>query len=268
MASTTQGTTTPVNLHPLSPDHPSSSRSTGRRSHGRANPGSDSQGSTETWSSASSWNGSVRSNHGKRKLEWVSPPSIFVEQHQHQHQHQHQTTTQTQSPDELSPLYTHLGAADDHTDVVDPVSARVLSTKWHECSDDAIRSTVSTVSTLLREGEGEYEDPLDHSYHATLRILSAAYHRLASAREELEESRKLLREKEGAMKKRTEALLGELSMRPSEQDVARRIFQSIFTDDDEVLHDVRRKQSVAVRVFFCVYFALMGCRQSSRLQSL
>ena len=269
MASTTQGTATPVHSHPLSPDHPSSSRP--KRSHGRANPSGDSQGSTQTRSSASSWNGSVRSSHGKRKLEWVSPPSIFVDQHQHQHQATTQTQTTTQSPDELSPLYTHLGLADDHSDVADPVSARVLSTKWHECSDDAIRSTVST---LLREGEGEYEDPraleleLDHPYHAALRILSAAYHRLASAREELEESRKLLREKEGAMKKRAEALLGELSMRPSEQDVARRIFQSIFTDDDEVLHDVKRKQSVAVRVFFCVYFALMGCGHSSRLQSL
>ncbi|KAM6503983.1 hypothetical protein JOM56_000926 [Amanita muscaria] len=93
---------------------------------------------------------------------------------------------------------------------------------------------VPTPSVLV-SSEDEEKDPvsargnsevLDHPYHTALRVLSAAYHKLASAREELEENRRLLREKEGALKKRTQALVDEL--KPSEQEVARRILQSIF----------------------------------------
>ncbi|KAM6503931.1 hypothetical protein JOM56_000921 [Amanita muscaria] len=54
--------------------------------------------------------------------------------------------------------------------------------------------------------------------HPSLCVLSAAYHKLASAREELEENSK----------------------------VARRIIQSIFTDGGEEQHDVRRDQGVLV----------------------
>lgn len=210
---TTQGTSTPVYSHPLSPDDPSPSRT--RRT--RVNPGELLPVGTQP---SSSTTGSVR-GLGKRGI--VEPPPLDLSEHAHspsEEDSRHTTTTTT----------TLAGG--------DSISSRVLETKWHECSDDLIDSTVSTLIT------SEDSQP----YHVALRILSAAYHKLASAREELEESRRLLREKEGALKKRSKALLGELGGKPSEQEVARRVFQTIFTDDDEVLHDVKRKQSVVVRV--------------------
>ncbi|KAK2467249.1 hypothetical protein APHAL10511_000798 [Amanita phalloides] len=148
----------------------------------------------------------------------------------HPSHHEAPGTPDLRRPPEDIRQESHAGATTDALSL----SARVLMTKWHECSDDAIQSTVSTLTLG--------DQPIDYPYHAVLRILSAAYHRLASAREELEESRRLLREKEGALGKRTNALLSEL--KTSEQEVARKIYQSIFTDDDEMRRDVKRKQSV------------------------
>ncbi|KIL59002.1 hypothetical protein M378DRAFT_85653 [Amanita muscaria Koide BX008] len=206
-SSTTQGTTR-VHSHPLSPGEQPSARTRRSRAAQDAHTApqtprlstSSSYFSLRTKlesssSSTGNWDGSVR-GYGK-----LPTPSVLLS-----------------SEDEEK----------------DPVSARVLSTQWHECSDDAIQSAVSTL--------GGNSEVLDHPYHTALRVLSAAYHKLASAREELEENRRLLREKEGALKKRTQALVDEL--KPSEQEVARRILQSIFPDDDEEQHDVRRKQGV------------------------
>lgn len=61
---------------------------------------------------------------------------------------------------------------------------------------------------------------------------------------ELEESRRVLQEKEIARKHRAEVLMTELQ--PSERDIARRVIQSIFTDDDEDRHQVRRQHSLMV----------------------
>ena len=125
-------------------------------------------------------------------------------------------------------------------DGVDPtVSAQVLATKWHTYSDEAIQATISQL--------GASDSPADkssHPYHTALRVLSSAVNNLSRARLELEETRKALREKEVAKKKRADALLRELQ--PSEQEVARRVIQSLFTDDDENGHRVRRKLSVLV----------------------
>ncbi|KAF8629644.1 hypothetical protein AX15_003375 [Amanita polypyramis BW_CC] len=210
MSSTTQGATTmPVDFHPLSPDNPPSSRT--RRSRGTLNddaagaqtPGYSllrAQLKSSASTSTGNWGDDV---HGHDR----TPPVVV-----------------------LSEEGQHAGDS-----AQEPLSARVLTTKWHECSDDAIESSISTLG-------GASSEVFDHPYYTVLRILSAAYHRLASVREELEENRRLLREKEGALQDRTRALLGEL--KPSEQDVARRILQSIFTDDDEAQHDVKRGQSV------------------------
>jgi hypothetical protein len=64
----------------------------------------------------------------------------------------------------------------------------------------------------------------------------------------LEDARKVLYEKELARRKRADELLKELE--PSEKVIARRLIQSLFTDDDENEHNVRRKQSVMVRPLF------------------
>ncbi|KAF8344718.1 GTPase activating rab protein [Amanita rubescens] len=224
---TTQGTTTtPVYSHPLSPDGPSSSRTRRTRANlGELPVGTPSSSTSTSTSTTGHWNGSLR-GLGKRGIR--EPPPSDSSEHIHD----------PHAPGEDStPRHTSLGTLGGG----DSLSTRVLETKWHECSDDVIDSTISTLNLINSDEDGHHHD---HPYHSALRILSAAYHKLAIAREELEESRRILREKEGALKKRTKALLGELAGKPSEQEVARRVFQTIFTDDDEVLHDVKRKQSV------------------------
>lgn len=122
------------------------------------------------------------------------------------------------------------------------VIGQVMATKWHEYSDEAIQSTISSISIT--------DSPADissHPYHTALRILSSALHNLSRVRSELEESRKLLLEKEIARRSRADDLIRELQS--SEQDVARRVIQSIFTDDDENQHRIQRKHSVMVRFF-------------------
>lgn len=111
------------------------------------------------------------------------------------------------------------------------LKTQILNTRWHECSDEAIQSAISTLGA--------------HPYHTALRVLSSAVHNLTRARVELEENRKFFQEKELAQCTRAERLLSEL--RPSEQDIARRVFQSIFTDDNEDLHNVQRRQGSMVR---------------------
>ena len=127
--------------------------------------------------------------------------------------------------------------------VAPAVASQVLSTKWHTFSDEAIQTTISKFSAS--------EPPVDtsnHPYHTTLRILSSAVHNLSRLRLEMEDARKVLYEKELARRKRADELLKELE--PSEQEVARRLIQSLFTDDDENEHNVQRKQSVLVRPSF------------------
>ncbi|KAG5650789.1 hypothetical protein H0H81_011040, partial [Sphagnurus paluster] len=116
------------------------------------------------------------------------------------------------------------------------VTTQVLTTKWHECSDDAIQSAISNISV-----SDSPADVSSHPYHTALRVLSSALHNLSRVRVELEENRKVLQEKEIARRERADALLKELPS--SEQDVARRVIQSIFTDPSESHHMVRRQQS-------------------------
>ena len=127
--------------------------------------------------------------------------------------------------------------------VAPSVTSQILTTKWHTYSDEAIQTPISKFSAS--------ESPADapnYPYHTTLRILSSAVHNLSRVRLELEDTRKVLYEKELARRKRADELLKELE--PSEQDVAKRFIQSLFTDDDENEHNVQRKQSVMVRPSF------------------
>ncbi|KAK7055916.1 GTPase activating rab protein [Favolaschia claudopus] len=118
------------------------------------------------------------------------------------------------------------------------LKAQILDTKWHECSDDDIQSAIS--------GLGVPQSPAEapgHPYHSALRVLSQALHNLAQARMELELGRQALQEKEAARRTRAEALMNELQL-VSEREIARRVIQSIFTDDNEEDHHVRRQQSL------------------------
>ncbi|KAJ7692151.1 rab-GTPase-TBC domain-containing protein [Mycena rosella] len=124
------------------------------------------------------------------------------------------------------------------TNDVDPVlKAQVFDTRWHECSDEAIQTAIS--------GLGVAQSPAEvasHPYHSALRVLSQALHNLSQARVELEQGRKALQEKEVARRARAEALMNGLQL-VSEREIARRVIQSIFTDDDEREFHVRKQSS-------------------------
>ena len=116
-------------------------------------------------------------------------------------------------------------------------SQKVLTTKWHEYSNADIDSALSSFGSI----EAGYSDqPL----HETIRTLSSAVHRLSAARAELEESRRALLQKEASRRARADQLMKELP--PSDRELARRVIQSIFPDDDEDGHSVRRKFSASV----------------------
>ncbi|KAF8149027.1 rab-GTPase-TBC domain-containing protein [Crassisporium funariophilum] len=245
---------TPVHSHPLSPDE---IPSRGRRSRGAHS--SETRPTTiagnyftlkakleQDTSDAPNWDGSVRGygKVGKRKSFEVSadqrpsstslavmwdkpsrPTPLFVVGSPHD-----------RSMDQPNPEVVITG--DFEVDGVEAaVTGQVLATKWHSYSDEAIQNTISKFS----RSESPADAP-NHPYHTALRVLSSAVHNLTRVRLELEDARKVLIEKEVARSKRAEELLKELQ--PSEQDIARRVIQSLFTDDDENEHHVRRKQSV------------------------
>ena len=128
------------------------------------------------------------------------------------------------------------------------ISAQILATKWHEYSDEAIQAAISNLSV-----SDSPADVSSHPYHSTLRVLSSALHSLSCARIELEQNRRVLSEKELARRERADALMKELQ--PSEQEIAKRVIQAIFTDADEAQHEVQRQQSFAVRFSLPCYKA-------------
>lgn len=114
-------------------------------------------------------------------------------------------------------------------------TSRILTAPWHEYSDDAIRAAASTFA----DGS-HHEASSTEPYFAIMRVLSYAVHNLTRARRQLEESRRILLEKEAARKERVNQLLRELQ--PSEKEVANRVLQSLFPNDDEGTHQVHRIQ--------------------------
>jgi len=120
--------------------------------------------------------------------------------------------------------------------------AHVLNTKWHKCSNDAIEDAISMMISME-----ESDSVVNHSYFTALRILSSAYSSMVHAWHDSQEYRRLVLEKETARKQRADDLLCELQ--PSEMEVARRVIQSIFTNDDEHSYGVQRQQSN--RVCYC-----------------
>jgi small G protein signaling modulator 3 len=119
-------------------------------------------------------------------------------------------------------------------------ASRILSNPWHDYSDEAIQSAISSISVT--------ESPAfvsTHPYHTSLRVLSSAVHNLTKIRREMGESLRVIQEKERARRQRAEELMKELQA--SERDIAHRVMQSLFTDDDEGMHSVERSQSQMVR---------------------
>jgi small G protein signaling modulator 3 len=118
--------------------------------------------------------------------------------------------------------------------------SHILSNQWHDYSDEAIQSAISSIT--VSESPASVSS---HPYHAALRVLSSAVHNLTKVRREMEETQRAIQEKERARRQRGEELMKELL--PSERDIAGRVMQSLFTDDDEGMHKVERNQSHAVR---------------------
>ena len=258
-SSSTLAATTPTHLsHPLSTE-PTPGSSKSRRSRGRQ--GSDAsrtasgyftlksqlQPDDATPTDGATWDGSVR-GFGSRNVERLGgrdrdmpvpsisslwdrstsrqAPTILVEQPDSSH------PDAVKLPRKSIPFQLHkeyLGLDKDAT-------SEVLTTRWHRQSDQAIQSAISKL---------DFHDPSSdtarHPYHAALRILSSALSNMRKGYKALEDDRALLQEKEAARKARADQLLRELP--PSERDVARRILQSLFPDDDEHVHQIQRRQS-------------------------
>ncbi|KAH9481920.1 TBC domain-containing protein C4G8.04 [Psilocybe cubensis] len=235
MSTPTTQKQTPVHLHPLSPEEVPSK---GRRIRGQqteVRPGSTYHSLKaqleQDQSESPNWDGSVR-GYGQGKTEgrnipegsWRKTdklPPLFVVGSPHD----------THSPEVVITTESELQGVDS------AISNHILATKWHTYSDEAIQATISKLSAADSPA-----DASNHPYHTTLRVLSSAVYNLSRARLELEEARRTLQDKEIAKRKRADELLKEL--KPSEQEVARRVVQLLFTDDDESEHRVHRKQSV------------------------
>lgn len=247
--------TTPAHSHPLSPEE---QPSRGRRS--REPPKSESKATNNYFTlkaqlehdttDVPNWDGSVR-GYGKlykRKHSDTRPrdgPSIASLWDTQQQNATSSSFVVGSSKDNAIPpdlhdpkfVITEVFDSDQYSPLV---TGHVLTTKWHDCSDDAIEGAISKLTAMEAPG-----DVVNHPYFTALRILSSAYHSLTYARHELEEHRRLVKDKEAARRHRAEELLHELQA--SERDVARRVIQSIFTDDDENIHQVQRRQSSKVR---------------------
>ncbi|GBE90104.1 predicted protein [Sparassis crispa] len=238
MASTSSAAvTTPTHLHPLSFDEPSRGRRPrAKNSVEETRPATsyfdlkaqlENSAEKQTKNTNASWDGSVRGygKGGKRKS--IKPaPLIVVES----------TSGTILSPTTMQYDGLHGLFAETNGDAGPIPELQVLHTKWHEYSDEAIKSTVSGYSAVASPSY-----VANHPYHSVIRILSSAVHRLSRARQELEESRQMLLEKDAARRERAQALIRELQ--PSEKDVGKRLLQSLFPDDDEEDHRVQRKHS-------------------------
>ncbi|KAH9918904.1 TBC-domain-containing protein [Epithele typhae] len=227
--------TTPAHSHPLSQDEVPSR---GRRSRGKPSEESpqqtrpqteyltlkaklDSAHEDQTRNSRGNWDGSVRGYGKSSRRSAKLPPLIVVEP----------SNDDLASP--VGPKYEILTDADSFR-FPPPVTSKIISTRWHQFTDAAVRSAVSDITKAFTDTTAN--DPC----FAILRVLSTAVHNLTRARHELEESRRELQEKEAARRERAMRLLEELQ--PSDKDIANRVFQSLFPDDDESNHHVHRIQ--------------------------
>lgn len=115
-----------------------------------------------------------------------------------------------------------------------PSSADLAALKWHDLSDDEIDAKMGALEAT-----------------AVIRALSLALHNMARVCSELEENHKALQLKEHAKRKRADVLMKELQT-PTERDVVKRVIRTLFTDDDELVHQVQRKQShmVSIKLLF------------------
>ncbi|KDQ59101.1 hypothetical protein JAAARDRAFT_33831 [Jaapia argillacea MUCL 33604] len=250
--------TTPVHSHPLSLDDLPSSRS-GRRTrakqdsaHGKATTSyftmrGQVEGNTDrgTLPTRADWDGSVR-GYGKanrRKspdtslLQGSSPNSLTV-------LWDRPAPLIIVGPSNSSPAQPPRRNVEstipesENVYMTPEATTKVLSTKWHEYSDEAMQSSLAKLNV-----SDSPADAPSHLYHPMIRVLSSAVHALSRARVELEEDRRLLAEKELERRQRAEALMNDLQ--PPERDVAQRVMQTIFPpeEEEEKVHSIHKRHS-------------------------
>ncbi|KAH9930069.1 rab-GTPase-TBC domain-containing protein [Fomitopsis serialis] len=238
MASTSSAPfSTPTHSHPLSVEE---APSRNRRSRGKQTPDDirpstdyftlkaqlESSAEQHTKLSNVNWDGSVR-GYGKGAKRKNSKPAPLIVVESTSGQFAPPTSATLDSLDSLVVENVENGLTS---------SSEVLRTQWHDMPDDAVEAAL----TSLQETTPQSSIP-SHPHHSVIRVLSSAVHNLSRIRRELEEDRRLLREKEARRRERAEHLIRELP--PSDKDVARRVLQSLYPDDDEAIHLVQKRHS-------------------------
>ncbi|KAI0763332.1 TBC-domain-containing protein [Trametes elegans] len=236
MASTS-AQTTPAHSHPLLPEEGVSSR--GRRSRGKPSEDSsrpspdyfslkaklDGSDKEHTSNTNANWDGSVR-GYGKGSRRSVKPPPLIVVESSSDGTVVDRSNYEILRDSQPQTLNGPFSAT---------TTAAILTAPWHEYTNEAVRSNVAQYTTEISQGL-----PVDHPCYSIIRVLSSAVHNLTRVREELEESRRVLMEKEKAREARVDQLMRELQ--PSEKDIANRVLQSLFPNDDESTRQVHRVQ--------------------------
>ncbi|KAL4074944.1 rab-GTPase-TBC domain-containing protein [Scleroderma yunnanense] len=275
MASSSSQVSTPVHLHPLSLHGLPPSR--GRKSRAVQEASTDtlvpqnnyftlkaqleklgesdikSSGVGSAQPSTPNWDGSVR-GHGKAEWQETNEEHGTLPRHSsvaslpalwHSTAHPsrfvvaspYDTSHHIPSSPGVSSRANRLSSEGGLSELSTPLAAQVLANTWHNYSDEAIQSAISQLNVRESPADGD-----GHPYHAALRVLSSALQHMSRTCLELEERRKTLEEKQMAGRQRAETLLE--GLQTSDRDVARRVIQSIFTDDDEHKHHVERQQSL------------------------
>ncbi|TFY56825.1 hypothetical protein EVJ58_g7403 [Rhodofomes roseus] len=228
---------TPIHSHPLSVEEaPSRSRrSRGKQPSDDVRPPTDyftlkaqleSSAEQHTKLSNVNWDGSVRGYGKDAKRKNSKPaPLIVVE-----------STSGQLAPPASATLDSFDSVFIEDTANGFASASDVLRTQWHEMPDDAVEAALLS----LQETTPQSSIP-SHPYHSVIRVLSSAVHNLSRIRRELEDDRRLLREKEARRRERAEHLIRELPL--SDKLVAQRILQSLYPDDDEATHLVQKRHS-------------------------
>ncbi|KZT73579.1 TBC-domain-containing protein [Daedalea quercina L-15889] len=238
MASTsTAPLSTPTHSHPLSAEEaPSRSRrSRGKQPSDDTRPPTDyftlkaqleSNAEQHTKLSNVNWDGSVRGyGKGAKRKNSKPAPLIVVE------------STSGQIAPPSSATVDSFGSLTTETAENGLESASdVLQTQWHSLPDDAVEAVLSSLQATTPQSSIP-----SHPYHSVIRTLSSAVHNLSRIRRELEEDRRLLREKEAKRRERAEQLVKELPA--SDKDIAKRVLQSLYPDDNEAVHLVQKRHS-------------------------
>ena len=123
--------------------------------------------------------------------------------------------------------------------VFGPVTpSQVLSTKWHELSDDQIKSAVARYHPTGTSSP----TPSTDAYHAILRAMSTALDELMLANAQLERTCAEFDADERTRRNKAEGMIEHLE--PVEQAAARKVVQALIPENGRVREDLKRPSFV------------------------